>query len=378
MIELTYPINGVNLSLRMRVDLARVSVFACLLLGQLSFLTSCVEDTGERFDFDSWTKSSATGVSLGVPRRPAVPEKYWSTSRFEVNRASDGSHQIYRACPEVSGMQRVDQIVLHVCQGSCYSEFERSGGRRVSAHFVVENSRYGGVPGRITEVVPITHGAWHSGNRMVNCRSIGIEHQGHEHDASLEQATVEAGALLVATLSRLLGIRVVHNPDLHWREVGAGADRVSIKLHRQASATLCPKPWNHTDFFSRVDMAMRREVPFSITAPQFSAPLDKCGADMDAETPRGDNVRLVTSNDLLGCCEQLLGHDAYNAIVQPNHYFAVCHRDEMNRHTMFQCGRIVNQHGGVESAVSSLYPCQDSSQCGAIGGNASSGFFCDQ
>ena len=69
-----------------------------------------------------------------------------------------------------NGIQ-IDTLVLHNTDGTLASAIQRFKDpvSQVSAHYIVDRD------GRVTQMVSDSDTAWHSGNRVVNQRSIGIE-----------------------------------------------------------------------------------------------------------------------------------------------------------------------------------------------------------
>ena len=135
---------------------------------------------------------------------------HWISSHFTPGR--DG-HEI-------------DFIVLHHNAGrlstaDCARVWES---RAASAHYQVETD------GTIGQLVHDSDTAWHAGDYLANCRSIGIEHSnsgGADSGWPVSDATVEAGAHLVAALC-----------------VGYGLGRptwgVNVFPHQYFSSTACP------------------------------------------------------------------------------------------------------------------------------------------
>ncbi|HET7046555.1 MAG TPA: N-acetylmuramoyl-L-alanine amidase [Gaiellaceae bacterium] len=116
----------------------------------------------------------------------------------------------------------IDRIVVHVGEGSFWGTVKtlRDPRREASAHYVVSQE------GEVVQLVSPRNVAWHSGNRRMNERSIGIEHEGFTY----EQGTVtgrelDASARLVAYLAARWGIPVD-------RKHVIGHDEVPDPLHR--------------------------------------------------------------------------------------------------------------------------------------------------
>ena len=100
------------------------------------------------------------------------------------------------------GGRSIQYVVLHTVEGSarsCINTF-RSGGRRVSAHYVVD------FDGAITQMVADGNTAWHAG--MINPRSIGIEHAGWADRNRWTPEQMRASARLTRWLCDTYGIPI--------------------------------------------------------------------------------------------------------------------------------------------------------------------------
>lgn len=93
----------------------------------------------------------------------------------------------------------IDMIVIHDIEGTALgavSWFQNSKAR-VSAHYVVDASE-----GRIWQMVKERDIGWHAGNRDINARSVGIEHEGFAYRPGFYSAALyEASARLVRSIS---------------------------------------------------------------------------------------------------------------------------------------------------------------------------------
>lgn len=90
-------------------------------------------------------------------------------------------------------------IVVHVTEGTYESAVSwfRNPHARASAHYVVSRE------GAITQMVPNSEVAWHSGNGWVNRHSIGVEDEGFTNiSGTFTDAEYRASAELVASLMR--------------------------------------------------------------------------------------------------------------------------------------------------------------------------------
>ncbi|MYT23261.1 N-acetylmuramoyl-L-alanine amidase [Streptomyces sp. SID7760] len=128
------------------------------------------------------------------------------------------------------GDYRVDRIVVHVTQGSFASSVDafRSPFHQASAHYIV------GQDGRIEQMVREMDVAFHSGNRSMNERSVGIEHEGFvDRPQDFTQALYAASARLAADVCRRYGIPV---------------DRSHILAHSEVRGTDHTDPGPHWDW----------------------------------------------------------------------------------------------------------------------------------
>ena len=90
-------------------------------------------------------------------------------------------------------------VVVHVTEGTYESAVSwfRNPHARASAHYVVSRE------GAITQMVPNSQVAWHSGNGWVNRHSIGVEDEGFTNiSGTFTDAEYRASAELVASLMR--------------------------------------------------------------------------------------------------------------------------------------------------------------------------------
>ncbi|MEV6732466.1 MULTISPECIES: peptidoglycan recognition family protein [unclassified Streptomyces] len=125
---------------------------------------------------------------------------------------------------------RVDRIVVHVTQGSFASSVDafKNPFHQASAHYIV------GQDGRIEQMVREMDVAFHSGNRSMNERSLGIEHEGFvDRPQDFTEAMYAASARLTADICRRYGIPV---------------DRTHIVAHSEVPGTDHTDPGRHWDW----------------------------------------------------------------------------------------------------------------------------------
>jgi N-acetylmuramoyl-L-alanine amidase/Bacterial Ig domain len=102
--------------------------------------------------------------------------------------------------------RKITTIVIHATEGGSLIgnvSWLASDESEASAHYVV--SRFG----TIIQLVPLHDIAWHSGNRIVNDHSVGVEHVGETYDpAGFTAAEYQSSARLVAWLVRRYDIPI--------------------------------------------------------------------------------------------------------------------------------------------------------------------------
>lgn len=96
----------------------------------------------------------------------------------------------------------IDELVVHVTEGRFIGSVRwlRNHRSRGSSHYVVSRR------GEVIQLVSVTDVAWHAGNRWVNRRSIGIEHEGWTYRGGFTDSQYRASARLAAYLAHRYGI----------------------------------------------------------------------------------------------------------------------------------------------------------------------------
>lgn len=120
------------------------------------------------------------------------------------------------------GGYSVNKIVVHYNAANltvegCYSVWQT---REASAHYQVESS------GRIGQLVWDSDTAWHAGDWVANCTSIGIEHANNPNGTITEKC-LDAGSHLVAALC-------------HYYGLGRPQWLKNVFPHKYFSSTSCP------------------------------------------------------------------------------------------------------------------------------------------
>ncbi|MEV6951656.1 N-acetylmuramoyl-L-alanine amidase [Streptomyces sp. NPDC051183] len=122
---------------------------------------------------------------------------------------------------------RVDRIVVHVTQGSFASSVDafRNPWHKASAHYIVRQD------GHIEQMVRELDVAFHSGNRNMNERSVGIEHVGFvDRPKDFTDSMYEASARLAADVCQRYRIPVDRKHIVGHSEV-RGADHTDPGRH---------------------------------------------------------------------------------------------------------------------------------------------------
>lgn len=117
----------------------------------------------------------------------------------------------------------IDRVVIHVVQGGYATALRvfKDPGHGAAAHYVVRKD------GHIAQMIRELDVAFHAGNRDMNERSVGIEHEGFvERESSFTDAMYRASARLTAGICGRYGIPV---------------DREHIIAHSEVEGT------DHTD-----------------------------------------------------------------------------------------------------------------------------------
>lgn len=125
---------------------------------------------------------------------------------------------------------RVDRIVIHVTQGGFASSVDafKNPWHQASAHYIVDQD------GHIEQMVRELDVAFHSGNRSMNERSIGIEHVGFvDRPQDFTDTMYEASARLAADICHRYDIPV---------------DRKHILAHSEVPGTDHTDPGPHWDW----------------------------------------------------------------------------------------------------------------------------------
>lgn len=141
---------------------------------------------------------------------------------------------------------RVDRIVIHVTQGSFDTSVDafKNPWHKASAHYIVRQD------GHVEQMVRELDVAFHSGNRSMNERSVGIEHEGFvDRPQDFTDAMYAASARLAADVCHRYGIPVDRKHLLGHSEV-PGTDHTD------------PGPlWDWDRYLRMVGEALRERIP---------------------------------------------------------------------------------------------------------------------
>ncbi len=136
---------------------------------------------------------------------------------------------------------RIDRVVIHVVQGSYPSALKvfKDPGHGAATHYVV------GKDGRVAQMIRELDVAFHAGNRGVNERSIGIEHEGFvDRPKDFTPAMYASSARLTADICTRYDIPVDREHIIGHVEV-PGTDHTDPGPH-----------WNWNRYLKQVRAAM--------------------------------------------------------------------------------------------------------------------------
>ncbi|WP_175411487.1 N-acetylmuramoyl-L-alanine amidase [Streptomyces sp. TRM64462] len=191
----------------------------------------------------------AGGVALGWDELRRVWWRLPGTEKKRVEGELDHAGAVWTAAARANWRRAdrpddfgIDRIVIHVVQGSYATALRvfKNPGHGAAAHYVV------GKDGRIAQMIRELDVAFHAGNRGMNERSIGIEHEGFvDRPQDFTAAMYESSARLAADICARYGIPVDREHLIGHVEV-EGTDHTDpgphwdwdryIKLVREAAA----------------------------------------------------------------------------------------------------------------------------------------------
>jgi N-acetyl-anhydromuramyl-L-alanine amidase AmpD len=206
--------------------------------------------------------------------------------------------------------QPIDTIVIHDIEGSAigavlWFQDPRSG---VSAHYVVDATE-----GKVWQQVREKDIGWHAGNRFVNARSVGIEHEGYAYRPGYYTPTLyESSAHLVRSITERHRIPRDRQHILGHHEVPHPSDPTRFG---GASAHTDPGPYWDWDYYMTL---VRNDARIaSATFPTVLHPGEQAEAVVTLTNTGDDSwpamVRPVNNRDLLARGPVYLGTAAGNA-----------------------------------------------------------------
>ncbi|MFG3494712.1 N-acetylmuramoyl-L-alanine amidase [Streptomyces sp. NPDC047928] len=155
----------------------------------------------------------------------------------------------------------VDRIVIHVVQGSFATALRvfKNPGHGAAAHYVV------GKDGRIAQMIRELDVAFHAGNRDMNERSVGIEHEGFvDRPQDFTAAMYASSARLAADVCARYGIPV---------------DREHIIGHVEVEGTDHTDPGPHWDWDRYLGLVRAAAAARTSAPPVAPASAPAAGSD---------------------------------------------------------------------------------------------------
>ncbi|MGW2558104.1 N-acetylmuramoyl-L-alanine amidase [Streptomyces sp. NPDC001514] len=179
-------------------------------------------------------------VGAGVAARDELRRAWWRLPGMEKKRVEgelDHAGAAWTAAARANWRRAdrpddytIDRVVIHVVQGSYPTALKvfKDPGHGAAAHYVV------GKDGRIAQMIRELDVAFHAGNRDMNERSIGIEHEGFvDRPQDFTEAMYTASARLTADICKRYGFP---------------ADREHIIGHVEVQGTDHTDPGPHWDW----------------------------------------------------------------------------------------------------------------------------------
>lgn len=195
-------------------------------------------------------------VGAGVVARDELGRLWWRVPGMEKPRVEgelDHAGAVWTAASRANWRRAdrpddytIDRVVIHVVQGSYRTALKvfKDPGHGAATHYVV------GGDGRVAQMIRELDVAFHAGNRDVNERSIGIEHEGFvDRPEDFTDAMYASSARLTAGICARYGIPVDREHIIGHVEV-PGTDHTDpgphwdwdryIPMVRQATARPSP------------------------------------------------------------------------------------------------------------------------------------------
>ncbi|MEU8526279.1 MULTISPECIES: N-acetylmuramoyl-L-alanine amidase [Streptomyces] len=154
-------------------------------------------------------------VGTAVLARDELRRAWWrlpGTERKRVQGELDHKGAVWTAAARANWRRAdrpddyvIDRVVIHVVQGSYATALKvfKNPGHGAAAHYVV------GKDGRVAQMIRELDVAFHAGDRSMNERSVGIEHEGFvDRPQDFTPAMYAASAALTAGICARYGIPV--------------------------------------------------------------------------------------------------------------------------------------------------------------------------
>jgi uncharacterized protein YgiM (DUF1202 family) len=198
---------------------------------------------------------------------------------------------------------KIDRVVIHHNSTTNYKVALNTwlkGGKMTSAHYEI-------TPTQIIGCVDETRSAWHAGNKLMNQRSIGLEHVNSTGAPNWEvaEATLKLSAKLCADICKRYGIPI---------------DSAHIVPHNSIVATDCPGGISMSHYIELVREAAGQKVPStgSATTTPEAKPTGKGGTYTFKATT---NVRTSPSTSAAVVAQYKAGQTvSYSSTVQAEGY----------------------------------------------------------
>lgn len=162
---------------------------------------------------------------------------------------------------------KIDRVVIHhnsTTSQQVARDTWLKGGKMTSAHYEI-------TPTQIIGCVDETRSAWHAGNKLMNQRSIGLEHVNSTGapNWSVAEETLKLSAKLCADICKRYGIPI---------------DSAHIVPHKSIVATDCPGGINMNHYIDLVRQAAWQNVTHATHAPAPAAdPSQSASGDLEVD-----------------------------------------------------------------------------------------------
>lgn len=226
----------------------------------------------------------------------------WSKLTTYVDqRPMNGSTQNDAGYPR----HKIDRVVIHHNSTTNYKVALNTwlkGGKMTSAHYEI-------TPTQIIGCVDETRSAWHAGNKLMNQRSIGLEHVNSSGapNWSVAEETLKLSAKLCADICKRYGIPI---------------DSAHIVPHNSIVATDCPGGISMSHYIELVREAAGQKVPSTGSATTTPEAKPSAGGKGGTYTFKATtNVRSAASTSAAVVAQYKAGQTvSYASTVQAEGY----------------------------------------------------------